>query len=59
MLGHLGHMCGGFAARNLALDIAVIISMSSAILEICFQALKLATLSALPVPMLRQVYDEA
>ena len=30
--------------------------LSSAILETCLQALKLATLSALPVPMLRQVY---
>ena len=30
--------------------------ISSAILEICLQALRLATLSALPVPMLRQVY---
>ena len=33
--------------------------LSSAILETCLQALKLATLSALPVPMLRQVYAEA
>ena len=32
--------------------------LSSAILETCLQALKLATLSALPVPMLRQVYVE-
>ena len=30
--------------------------MISAILEIWFQALRLAALSALPVPMLRQVY---
>ena len=30
--------------------------MISAILETWFQALRLATLSALPVPMLRQVY---
>ena len=31
--------------------------MISAILEIWFQALRLAALSALPVPMLRQVSD--
>ena len=30
--------------------------LSSAILETCLQALRLATFSALPVPMLRQVH---
>ena len=30
--------------------------LPSVILEVCLQALRLATLNALPVPMLRQVY---
>ena len=36
--------------------ILIHLGVPSAILEICVHALKLATLSALPVPMLRQVY---
>ena len=44
--GHLGHMWGH-------------LGIHSAIWEVWLHALKLATLSALPVPMLKQVYVEA
>ena len=43
--GHLGHMWGH-------------LGIHSAIWEVWLHALKLATLSALPVPMLKQVYVE-
>ena len=60
--GHLQKMrrwrCKLYVVVKSYLQAVILIHLGlvSAIFEICLQALRLATLSALPVPMLRQVY---
>ena len=51
-MGHLLRRSFSFVGVSLGPHVEA----SSAISEIFFQAVRLATLSALPVPMLRQVY---